>query len=123
MNSSKFTSCFSLPTLFSFRDDIWPTSGPSVLLGSWFFSGYHLNELIRAGERIIDAERLFSVKVGFSRKDDTPSLCILRQSLPNRPARGMVCHLEEMITEYYELRGWEQNVIATYGKLKELGLA
>jgi len=32
-------------------------------------AGYTLDELMQAGERIINAERLFLTKVGFSRKD------------------------------------------------------
>jgi aldehyde:ferredoxin oxidoreductase len=34
----------------------------------------------------------------------------------------MVCHLDEMLIEYYQLRGWNQNGIPTEKKLKELGL-
>ncbi|HMK51684.1 MAG TPA: aldehyde ferredoxin oxidoreductase C-terminal domain-containing protein, partial [Thermodesulfobacteriota bacterium] len=61
-------------------------------------------------------------KAGFSRKDDTLPPRILNEPLPDGPAKGMVCHLDEMLTQYYELRGWNQNGIPTEAKLRELGL-
>ena len=42
--------------------------------------------------------------------------------MPEGPAKGMVCHLEEMLDEYYRLRGWDENGIPGPAKLKELGL-
>jgi aldehyde:ferredoxin oxidoreductase len=36
--------------------------------------------------------------------------------------KGQVCRLEDMLPEYYELRGWDKDGIPTADKLKELGL-
>ena len=38
------------------------------------------------------------------------------------PAKGQVVELEEMLTEFYELRGWDENGIPKHEKLSELGL-
>ena len=84
---------------------------------------YELNELARAGERIFNAERLFLVKAGFSRKDDSLPPRLIKEPLPDGPARGHVSQLEKMIDEYYQLRGWSENGIPTDNKLKELGLS
>jgi aldehyde:ferredoxin oxidoreductase len=81
-----------------------------------------MDELMRAAERIINAERLFLVRAGFSRKDDTLPPRIVQEPLPDGPAEGMVCHLDEMLAAYYKLRGWSQDGIPTDEKLKELGL-
>jgi len=70
---------------------------------------YSLEELCLAGERIINAERIFLNKAGFNRQQD---------SLPQR----MVCHLEEMLTEYYRLRGWDDAGVPKPEKLGTLGL-
>lgn len=83
---------------------------------------YELNELALAGERIFNAERLFLVKAGFSRKDDSLPARLIKEPLPDGPARDHASHLEKMIDEYYKLRGWSKDGIPAPGKLKELGL-
>lgn len=116
-----------LCVFFTVRNLVTPTrdirpAGILELLNSATGAGFDMEELIRAGERIFNAERLFLVRAGFSRKDDTMPPRILREPLPDGPAKGMVCHLDEMLTEYYQLRGWDQNGIPAEKKLRELGL-
>ena len=65
----------------------------------------------------------FWPKRGFSRKDDSLPIRILKEPLPDGPAKGMVCHLEEMLTDYYTLRGWSQDGIPLQKKIRELDLA
>ena len=84
--------------------------------------GYTLEELEKAGERIINAERLFLKRAGFSRKDDSLPPRITDEPLPDGAAKGMVCHLDEMLDEYYKIRGWSADGIPGENKLKELGL-
>lgn len=117
-----------LCVFFSMRNYLTPTKdvrpiGILELLNAATGAGYDMEELIRAGERIINAERLFLVRAGFSRKDDSLPPRLLQEPLPDGPAKGMVCHLDEMLTEYYRLRGWDQDGIPTDKKLRELGLA
>jgi aldehyde:ferredoxin oxidoreductase len=83
---------------------------------------YSLEELVRAGERISNAERLFLVKMGFSRKEDTLPPRLMKEPLPDGPAKGSVCHLEEMLDEYYQIRGWTPDGVPSEWKAKELGL-
>ncbi|MEE4608059.1 MAG: aldehyde ferredoxin oxidoreductase C-terminal domain-containing protein, partial [Desulfobacteraceae bacterium] len=85
-------------------------------------AGYTIEELSRAGERIFNAERLFLVGAGFSRKDDTLPERILRTPLPDGPAKGMVCHLDEMLEDYYRIRGWDADGRPTAATLRALGL-
>ena len=54
-----------------------------------------------------DAERLFLVAAGFGRAQDTLPSRVTREPMPSGPAKGMVCHLEEMLGPYYRLRGWD----------------
>lgn len=84
---------------------------------------YTLEELVKAGERTLNAERMFLVKAGFSRKDDMLPRRLTHGPLREGPAKGKVCHLEEMLDEYYQERGWTKDGIPTASKLKELGLA
>ncbi len=83
---------------------------------------YTLEELQKAGERIITAERLFLNKAGFDRKDDSLPTRLTEKPMPEGPSKGMVCHIDEMLDEYYQARGWTPNGIPTPELLKELGL-
>jgi aldehyde:ferredoxin oxidoreductase len=78
--------------------------------------------LMRTGERIFNQERLFNLKAGLSMKDDTLPKRMLEEPMPDGPAKGMVVHLDEMLPEYYRLRGWSPDGIPTSMKLRELGL-
>jgi len=75
----------------------------------------------KIGERIFNAERLFLVAAGFTRKDDTLPPRITQEPMPTGPAKGRVCMLEEMLAPYYRLRGGVPRG-AVGGKARELGL-
>jgi aldehyde:ferredoxin oxidoreductase len=77
---------------------------------------------MHAGERIINAERQFLVNAGFSRKDDSLPKRLTHEPMPSGPAKGLVCHLEEMLDDYYQLRGWTNDGIPTHERLNVLGL-
>ncbi len=83
---------------------------------------YSIDKLCKIGERITNIERLFLKEAGFSRKDDSLPKRITEEPLSDGPSKGMVCHLEDMLDKYYELRGWDSNGIPTAEKLKELDL-
>jgi len=83
---------------------------------------YTPDSLIEAGERIFNTERLFLTKAGFSRKDDTLPKRMLEEPLTEGGGKGNVCELDQMLPEYYNLRGWDQNGIPTDEKLKQLGI-
>ena len=84
---------------------------------------YTLEELIRASERIITAERQFLVRSGMSRKDDSLPKRLTHEPMPAGPAAGLVCHLEEMLDDYYREQGWTPDGIPTPERLAALGLA
>jgi len=70
---------------------------------------YDSEELLEIGERISNVERLFNIKAGFSREDDTLPQRLLESPLPSGPAEGEVVELEPMLEEYYDTRGWDEN--------------
>ncbi len=77
-------------------------------------------ELLVIGERITNLERLMINRYGFDEKDDTlPKR--FDEPMPDGPSKGHVSLLDEMLPEYYELRGWEHGKPGS-GKLRELGL-
>jgi len=85
-------------------------------------AGYDMKTMFRAGERIWNLERLFNLKAGFTRKDDTLPLRMLEEPMPAGPAKGHVHELDVLLPEYYKLRGWDENGVPTREKLAELEL-
>jgi aldehyde:ferredoxin oxidoreductase len=80
------------------------------------------DDLMQAGERIYNLERLFINREGFGREQDTLPVRLLNEPMPEGPAKGRVVELDEMLDEYYKLRGWVDGKPRAE-KLRELGLA
>lgn len=85
-------------------------------------AGYTAENVLQAGERIWNMERLFNLKAGITSADDTLPPRFLKEPMPEGPAKGRVSKLDEMLPEYYSLRGWDVNGVPSPGKLSELGL-
>ena len=83
---------------------------------------YTVESLMEAGDRVYTLERLFLSQAGFTRADDTLPKRMLEEPMPDGPAAGHVVELDEMLPEFYELRGWDENGVPTDEKLAELGL-
>jgi len=79
-------------------------------------------ELKILGERVITLARLFNVREGFGKKDDKLPERFLKEPLPEGPLKGQTVHLDQMLSEYYSARGWDEEGIPTKEKLKQLKL-
>ncbi len=83
------------------------------------------SELNEIGERICNMERIFNVKEGIRRKDDTLPYRVMWEEIPSGPLAGQRTppeKLAEMLDKYYQLRGWDENGIPTRNTLKRLGM-
>jgi aldehyde:ferredoxin oxidoreductase len=100
-------------------------AGPKMIAG-WIkkVTGWKMDQakLIDLGEKIINLKRMYNVRLGISRKDDTLPPRMLAEPKPDGKAAGVVPHLGLMLSEYYQFRGWSKEGIPTPGRLKELGL-
>jgi len=84
-----------------------------------------VDELKRAGERIINIKKAFNVREGWTRKDDSLPPRVLKDPIPDGLSKGAYIKPEElhlMVEDYYEARGWTKNGLQPKSKLKELGL-
>jgi aldehyde:ferredoxin oxidoreductase len=96
-------------------------------------------DLLRAGERIVNLERLYNVRLGLSRADDRLPRRFLEEPLPvyaydrdeERGATsrseapihvGRLRDFDAMLDRYYRLRGWDAEGRPTPETLKRLGL-
>jgi len=79
-------------------------------------------ELMKRGERIVNLQRMYNYRLGLDRKDDTLPDRILKEPRGSGGAPTQLPPLEQMLEEYYSVRGWDHNGIPTAEKLSELGL-
>jgi aldehyde:ferredoxin oxidoreductase len=83
---------------------------------------YATGDLIRVGERVWNIERLYNLREGFSKEDDTLPPRLLKDPVTEGPSQGWVSKLEPMLNEYYRGRGWDQNGVPQPKILSELEL-
>ncbi len=86
------------------------------------FNYKDVSELKRLGARVITLARLFNTREGFGRRDDTLPKRSLAEPLREGPSAGQVVHLDQMLNDYYELRGWNSNGEPTEETVRDLGL-
>jgi len=97
-------------------DDIAPMVD-AACEGDWTVE--RLNEV---GERIWNMERQYNLAAGFTGADDTLPDRMLKDIAKSGSAEGSVNRLDEMLPEYYQLRGWDNSGVPTQDTLSRLGL-
>ena len=87
--------------------------------------GYEITkeDFAKIGERLYNLARIYNVREGITRADDTLPPRLLEDPLPEGPAKGMTVNLDPLLDAYYDYRGWDKETgKPTKEKLKELGL-
>lgn len=79
-------------------------------------------ELLKIGERIWNLEKLFNLREGLTRKDDTLPSRLLNETFSSGHSKGVKVNLEPLLDKYYAKRGWNNDGFPTDSKLKELDL-
>ncbi len=72
---------------------------------------WEVDQLLKVSERVRNLERMFDVRQGIRRKDDTLPRKIFEEPLKRGKFKGEVMDeekFEKMKDEYYELRGWDK---------------
>jgi aldehyde:ferredoxin oxidoreductase len=84
-------------------------------------------DMMALGEKIFTLLKAFNARLGLTRKEDTWPDRFFKEPLPEGPAKGSILSkdkIEQLLDEYYELRGWDiQTGLPTKNKLEEIGLA
>jgi len=81
-----------------------------------------ITDLLEIGERIYTLERLFNIREGFSKEDDTLPSRFLENPLENGPSKGKVVPLDQLLREYYAVRQWDENGSPTDELLEKLSI-
>jgi aldehyde:ferredoxin oxidoreductase len=83
------------------------------------------DQLKQAGQRINNLKKLFNIREGWTRADDTLPPRALQEKLPTGVVEGIGLtpeELELMIQGYYRARGWTEDGLIPDQKLRELDL-
>ncbi len=79
--------------------------------------------LLTVGERIINLERLFNLREGFTSKEDVLPERFLQSPMPTGNSKSQVVNFSPMREEYYKARSWTKEGIPKDSTLKKLLLA
>jgi aldehyde:ferredoxin oxidoreductase len=88
--------------------------------------GYTVDGLKQVGERVWTVERMFNLREGLSRKDDTLPDRLFTVPIHDGPSKGAVVNradFEKELGEYYNIWGWTPEGIPTRETLDRLGLS
>jgi aldehyde:ferredoxin oxidoreductase len=87
-----------------------PASDYVELINSALGWDMNVDEFRQCGERIYNLVRIYNAKTGMNRRHDTLPPRLMKDPLPEGPAKGLVIDsdtLEMMKDAYYEYRGWD----------------
>lgn len=87
--------------------------------------GYTVEGLKMVGARSWTMERLFNLREGFSKKDDTLPDRMFETPIHDGPSKGAVVDREDFsreLEEYYQLWGWTKDGVPTKETLEKLGI-
>lgn len=86
---------------------------------------YTVEELKKVGARIWNVERLFNLREGLSKKDDTLPERLFTLPIDDGPSKGAVVNKADFdaeLEEYYRLWGWTADGVPTSETLAALGI-
>ncbi len=87
---------------------------------------YTLDEIKRIGARGWTVERMFNLREGLTKKDDTLPERLFTLPIPEGPSKGAVVNkadFEKELEEYYKLWGWNSEGVPSRESLAALGIS
>lgn len=81
------------------------------------------DDLLQAGERICNLERLFNLREGFTRAQDALPRRFLKEAVKDSKGELHTIDIERLLDDYYLARGWDTDGKPLPETLKRLGIA
>ena len=78
------------------------------MINSCLGTSYKAEDLLQTGERIWNLERQFNMRAGFNRSHDILPERFYNEPIEDGPAKGQISRADEMLDDYYKLRGWDE---------------
>ena len=121
-SSQDFVAMVDSTGLCLFTTGVWEYEQFAGMIDASCDGNWDEEKLRRTGERIWNLERLFNLRAGLTRADDSLPPRMLNDPLPSGFAKGGVNQLDQLLPEYYQLRGWTPEGVPSEKKLTSLGL-
>ena len=80
------------------------------------------DDLLQAGERICNLERLFNLREGFTRAQDSLPKRFLNEAIKDSKGEFHTIDIERLLDDYYFARGWDADGKPVPATLKRLGI-
>jgi aldehyde:ferredoxin oxidoreductase len=77
------------------------------IVSSLFGEIWSADDLKEVSSRIMCQERLFNIREGITREDDSLPARLLKEPKPEGLTKGVVVPLEELKDDYYQAMGWD----------------
>ncbi|KAI5912793.1 aldehyde ferredoxin oxidoreductase family protein [Thauera sp. 2A1] len=116
------TAVFDSAGICVFTSFAWTLADVQPQLAAACEGDWSMDKLNEVGERIWNMERQFNNAAGFTAKDDNLPPRLTSEPAKTGPAKGMVNHLDRMLPEYYQVRGWTPDGVPKPETLSRLGL-
>lgn len=114
------TAIYDSSGLCAFTMAAWTIEDVQAQIASACEGDWSVEKLLEMGECIWNLERQFNLAAGTISADDTlPDRC-LNEPIPSGPTAGQVNKLNEMLSEYYQMRGWSSDGIPTQATISRL---
>ena len=117
-----FVSMVDSTGLCLFTTAVWGYDDFATMINAACDGDWDEDRLKLTGERIWNLEKLFNLKAGLTKADDSLPPRILKDPVPSGFAKGGVNELDKLLPEYYDLRGWDAEGVPGSAKMSELGL-
>jgi len=106
-----------------FAGNAWEVDDLVAQLAGALPGDWSVDRFFDTGERIWNLERMFNMRAGFTKADDTLPKRVMEEPAPSGAGKGKVAEIGKMLPEYYELRGWTPDGEPTTQTLSRLGLS
>jgi len=116
------TAVFDSAGICLFTSFAWTLADVQPQLQAACEGDWSMEKLNLVGERIWNMERQFNNAAGFTRKDDDLPPRLKTEPAKTGPAKGLVSGIDQMVPEYYRVRGWTPEGVPTRETLQRLGL-
>ncbi len=96
-----------------------------ILVNAATGHGYTLEELKRVGARVWNIERLFNLREGIGKSEDTLPERLFTTPIHDGPSKGAVVNkadFDRELEEYYRIWGWTPEGVPTKDTLDKLGI-
>ena len=80
------------------------------------------DSLMQTGERVVNLKRIINLKLGMKPGEDNLPKRFLTVSRKSGPVTDPLPPIEKLLSDYYQVRGWDSNGRISDKKLADLGL-